>query len=267
MAVDRLVTREDDARGGQTVAAIERAADVLLHFTKVQSPDLGITDIANDLRIPKAAVHRVLASLRSRELIQLDEQTRRYSLGPASLALGLNALSRVDIRRLAQQELTILARQTNETSTLSTRVGMERIYLDQVTPPREVIMSVTIGVRYPLHAGASSKAFLAFLDQAEIDVYLAQPLVSVTDATQTNRRTLRAELNTIREKGWAESNGERQVGAASVAAPVFDHHGVPVAVLSVSGPADRFSAYRADCVRQLLESTRRLSKQLGYSPA
>lgn len=264
-ALAEPATRADDDRAGHTVAAIERAADILLHFAQVRSPDLGITDIANDLNLPKAAVHRVLASLRSRELIQLDEHSRRYSLGPATLALGLSALSRVDVRKLALPEMAILTQRTNETSTLSIRVGNERIYLDQITPPREVIMSVSIGVRYPLHAGASSKAFLAFLEPAEIEAYLAEPLAALTDATQTSKRKLMAELKKIRENGWAESSGERQAGAASVAAPVLDHHGAPVAVLSVCGPSNRFSAHRDSCVEYLIESTKRLSRQLGYS--
>jgi len=250
--------------GSQTVAAVERAADVLLHFTRVNSPDLGVTDIANDLGIAKAAVHRVLASLRSRDLVQLDERTHRYSLGPASLSLGLSALSRVDVRKLALPELALLSQLTNETSTLSVRVGFERIYLDQITPPREVIMSVSIGVRYPLHAGASSKAFLAFLGDAEIERYLAEPLVSVTDSTVINREDLLAELHSIRERGWASSSGERQSGAASIAAPVLNHAGAPVAVLSVSGPKDRFDTHNEKYVKLLLESTKRISKQMGY---
>ena len=267
VAVADVVERaEKDDKGSQTVAAIERAADVLLYFTKVRSNDLGITDIANDLKVSKAAVHRVLASLRSRDLIYLDETTRRYSLGPAALALGLSALSRIDIRKLALPELAILSQQTNETSTLSVRAGEGRIYLDQITPPREVIMSVSIGTQFPLHAGSSSKAFLAFLSKPEIDQYLAGPLLSLTSSTMTNRRKLVAELATIRAQGWASSTGERQSGAASVAAPVIDHLGAPIAVISICGPADRFIANRDDCVKFLLESTRRLRRRSAIRP-
>jgi DNA-binding IclR family transcriptional regulator len=254
----------DEEKGSQTVAAIERAADILLYFTQVSSPDLGITDIAVGLGLSKAAVHRVLASLRSRDLIYLDEDTRRYSLGTAALLLGLNALERIDVRKLALPELATLSELTNETATLSVRSGSSRVYLDQITPAREVIMSVSIGVPYPLHAGGSSKAFLAFLDPSEIEQYLAGPLNSVTSMTRTNRRDLLAELDEIRSRGWAESIGERQSGAASVAAPVFDHRGQPVAVLSVCGPADRFSANRDTCAKHLIASTTRLSVKLGY---
>ena len=46
-----------------------------------------------------------------------------------------------------------LSRETQETATLSVLAGDGRIYVDQVTPPREIVMSVPLGQRFPLHAG------------------------------------------------------------------------------------------------------------------
>lgn len=255
---------DDDMHRRQTVAAVERAADVLMYFAGIDRSDSGITEIARDLGMAKAAVHRVLASLRSRDLITLDETTRRYTLGPAALRLGLTYLDRIDVARLAAAQLALLSQATNETATLSVRTGNTRVYVEQVTPLREVIMSVRLGVPYPLHAGASSKAFLAFLREDEVDAYLAGPLDRVTAATIVDQRRLRRQLAEIRKRGWAGSIGERQAGAASVAAPVFDHAGVPRAVVSVSGPADRFVRSKDAAARALLAVTRRLSAQLGY---
>jgi len=253
-----------DVNGSKTVAAVERAADVLLCFARSDSPDLGVTDIATGLGLSKAAVHRLLASLRTRNLVVLNERTRRYSLGPAVLMLGLSALDRLDVRSLATAELAAIAADTMETATLSIRVNDTRVYVDQVTPRREVIMSVTIGHPYPLHAGASSKAFLAYLPADEIEHYLAQSLPKVTRSTVTDRRALAKELEAIVARGWARSKEERQTGAASVAAPVLDRDGRPVAVLSVCGPADRFGPEAEACAERLLESTRKLSTRLGY---
>ncbi|WP_245651490.1 IclR family transcriptional regulator [Streptosporangium amethystogenes] len=252
---------------GQAIATVERAAEVLMHFTETPSVTLGVTEIADALRMSKAAVHRILASLRVRGLIQLDPATRRYSLGVGAMRLGLAYLDRLDIRRIAAPELMTLSQRTNETATLSTRTGWTRIYVDQVTPPREVIMSVTLGAPYPLHAGGSSKAFLAFLTEEEIESYLSSgPLESPTSRTVSNVAKLRKELAHIRECGWSQSFAERMSGAASVAAPVLDHHGRPVAVISVCGPLERFRTEVDACVEALLESTARLSIQMGWTP-
>lgn len=257
---DNLV---DDGRASQTVTAVERAADILVFFARSEKRALGITEIANGLELSKAVVHRVLASFRSRDLVAYDDETRRYSLGPMALILGLTCLNRLDVRRLGSAELPALSRKTGETATLSVLTGSSRIYVDQVTPDREVIMSVSIGVPFPLHAGASSKAFLAFLPDDEIDAYLTGALEPLTTATITDKRMLKRELRTVRKRGWADSVAERQSGAASVAAPVLDHSNRPVAVISVCGPADRFDEQRDAAVRHLLETTTRLSRSLG----
>lgn len=256
----------------QTVATVERAADVLVLFADSGAPTLGVTEIADRLSMSKAAVHRILASLRTRGLIELDDDSRRYTLGLTTMRLGLAYLGNIDVRRLAAPELIDLSSHTGETATLSIRTGDSRVYIDQVTPSREVIMSVRLGVPYPLHAGGSSKAFLAFLTEIERTDYLKrQKLRKLTEQTISDRGSLTAELARIRDSGYAASFGERQPGAASVAAPIFDHHDRPAAVISVCGPAERFRAEADDCAQALLRATARLSvrlgRDIGHSPS
>ncbi|WP_150241089.1 IclR family transcriptional regulator [Nocardiopsis quinghaiensis] len=256
------VVRRDS--GSQTVATVERAADVLVLFTESDSPTLGVTEIAENLGTSKAAVHRILASLRSRHLVHLDEESHRYSLGTTAMRLGAAYQERVDVRQIAAADLRALSRLTGETTTLSVRTGDARVYIDQVTPQREVIMAVSLGIRYPLHAGSSSKAFLAFLPEDEREAYLErEPLGSLTGETMVDVYELRRELDRIRTAGYATSFGERQAGAASTAAPLLDHRGEPVAVISVCGPRERFLEEADACSRALLETTRRLSERLG----
>lgn len=259
--------RSANGEGSATVATVERAADVLMYFVDAATPDLGVTEIAEGLGLSKAAVHRVLSSLRGRGLIELDDHTHRYALGVAAMRLGLAYLDRIDVRRVAHPELERLSKATDETATLSVRTGSTRVYVDQVTPNREVIMSVGLGEAFPLHAGASSKAFLAFLSLEEQEQYLqGYPLEALTSGTITDIDALHTELETIRERGWSRSEGERKGGAASVAAPVLDHLGHPVAVISVCGPWERFSEEFDACRDELMESANRLSTRLGWTP-
>lgn len=259
------VGRDEGQR--RSIAAVERAIDVLLLFGSSSRASLGVTEISTELGLSKAAVHRILTSLRGRELIVLDPETRRYALGPAAVGLGNAYLAKNDVRSLAGPELAWLCGRAEETATLSIRNGDTRIYLDQVVPAREVRMEVAVGVPYPLHAGGSSKAFLAFLPDSEADAYFERnTLAPMTERTVTDEAKLRRELAVIRKRGYATSVGERQSGAASVAAPVFDHDGRVVAVLSVSGPAERFAPRADDSAKLLLEATARLSARLGYRP-
>jgi DNA-binding IclR family transcriptional regulator len=252
---------------GTTIASIERAADVLLYLASTGTPDLGVTEVASALDLSKAVVHRILSSLRHHGFVRVDPDTRRYSLGPAALTIGAAYLDNMDIRDLAAEPMRRLVKLTGETATLSIRDGWTRVYIDQMTPPREVKMSVRLGVPFPLHAGGSSKAFLAFLPDDEIDRYLDQPdLAGLTSETVTDAAALRREITEIRKRGYATSFGERQSGAASAAAPVFDRRGEPIAVVSVSGPVERYRPHVESAAEHLLAETAELSRLMGWRP-
>lgn len=249
------------------ITTIERATDVLMLFTRSERADLGVTEIAKELELSKAVVHRVLTTLAAKGFVEVTGDSRRYRLGPAVLSLGASYLDRVDVRTLAMPSLRELSQMTNETATLSLRYGWERMYVDQVTPDREVKMTVVLGRRFPLHAGSSSKAFLAFLPPDERERYLStHHLEQLTDRTIVDNDALRLDLERISQRGYAVSFGERQAGAGSVASPLLDHRGQPAAVISVCGPLERFSEEVDMISRLLLETTAELSRRLGYEP-
>lgn len=249
----------------KTINTVGRAMEVLSLFTEREEPTLGVTEISTALGLSKAVVHRVLSTLLEKGYIQVDAQTRRYSLGRASLLLGLTYLERIDIRRLATPFMHDLVATTQETSTLSIRTGWTRVYIDQVTPPTDIKMSVRLGRPHELHAGSSSKVLLAFLESSEQEAYLAQgDLTATTSSTITDPERLREDLAEIRARGYARSLAERQEGAASVAAPILDRHGLPVAALSVCGPLERFAPKMDTAASELLAAARELSAEMGH---
>lgn len=248
---------------GATVTAVTRTADVLTFLAQAPPRPVGVTEIATGLGLSKAVVYRILASLHDRGYVEFDAATRRYLLGPKCLALGTAYLERTDTRRSVHDALVTLSARSEETATMSLRTGWERMYVDQILPPDDIKMVVPIGRLFPLHAGASSKAFLAFLPEDERERFFAEhaDLPALTERTVIDPDALRAELEEIRTRGYASSLGERQQGAASVAAPILDRGGAPAAVISVCGPIARFQSRREDAARMLLEETTLLSRQ------
>lgn len=247
------------------VATIERALSVLDLLAATDRDDLGVTEIARELALSKAVVHRVLVTLVARDYLQVDAVSRRYSLGPMALVLGSAYLAHLDLRTLALPRLQELSNLTGETATFSLRNGWSRMYVDQVTPDREIKMSVAIGKAYPLHAGSSSKSFLAFLPPDEQERYLKErELSSLTSTTIIDPAKLRVELAAVRARGYAVSLEERQAGAASLAAPVLDRNGLPIAVISVCGPVERFRAQFDSAPSLLLSTSQELSYLLGF---
>lgn len=255
---------EPRPRTTQSVAAVDRTLDVLGQFISVPEARLGVTEIADNLGMSKAVVHRILVSCRGRDWLSFDEESRRYRLGPQALHLGLSAVARLDLGAEVRASLQRLSLLTEETATHSVRVGWNRVYVDQSPSIHDIRMVVQIGSSYPMHAGATGKAMLAFQTEEFREGYLAgQDLRAMTAHTVTNPVRLREELALVRERGWALSAGEREVGAASVAAPVLDRTGYAVGAVSVCGPKERAEPRLEEFAAAVTEETARLAARLG----
>jgi DNA-binding IclR family transcriptional regulator len=251
------------ADGGGTEGA-GRVADVLLAF--LDGPhSLGVSALARELDLSKAVVHRILRTLVQRGLLAPVAGNREYRLGPAAAAFGARALRELDLRVAAMPVLHDLQRATGETTTLSALVPSGRVYVDQVVSTREIKMTVEVGRRFPLHAGSSSTAILAFLPAEQIEAVLAGPLERLTDRTIADPEGLRARLCEVRARGYACSDGERQEGAGSVAAPIFGLDGRVEGAISVCGPAARVDAVAKDRYVPLLTAAAdQISRARGW---
>ena len=218
-----------------------RVADVLLRIGSAPSP-VGVTEVSRDLDLSKAVVYRILQSLESRSLVRFDPSQRAYALGPAALLLGARALRAQDLRAAALPVLRRLQHTTGETTTVSSLTGTSRVYLDQVVSQRELKMMVETGRPFPLHAGSSSKAILAFAPEDLRAQVLGGTLPALTSRTIIDATSLEEELDRIASSGIAVSRGERQHGAGSVAAPVFGPDGEVTGSISICGPIQRFDS-------------------------
>ncbi|MDQ7910130.1 IclR family transcriptional regulator [Phytohabitans sp. ZYX-F-186] len=245
----------------------QRLSAVLLAFTEGIGTTLGVSEIARHLDIPKSAVHRTLTALLEVGLVVRDGDSSRYRLGSRAVALAMAALGVPDVRTSALPYLQELTRLTGESATLTLMIGNERVYIEQVEGPQDIRMSVEIGRRYPLYAGASGRSILAALPPAELDAYLRSvELVALTSATIIDTEQLRTELKRTHDVGYAVSRGERDPWAASVAAAVYGSNRV-IGSMSVCGPAARMTG---EALTQFGEAVSRsatnLSQTLGHRP-
>lgn len=248
----------------QGTEAVTRAADVLLLFAGL-SPSLGVSEIARQLKVSKAVVYRILRSLLSRHLLMYDERQRNYRLGPAIAALGARALRDLDLRQTALPTLRHLQQVTGETATVSMLIGATRVYLDQVPSLQEITMVVETGRSFPLHAGSSGKVMLAFAPPDLCQRILAGPFEALTARTKVTRAEIEADLQQIQRKGTAFSWGERQPGAASIAAPIFGYDRYVKGAISVCGPIDRFRTERVWQIEPLVkDAAKQISLQMGW---
>jgi DNA-binding IclR family transcriptional regulator len=123
-----------------------------------------------------------------------------------------------------------------------------------------------VGLRAPIHAGASCKALLAYQPHTELERVIREVgLARLTPFTITDPDKLHEELAEIRRKGYAISLHEVRLEHIGIGAPVFDYRARVVAAISIAGPADRFPPERIQqLTREVLETAREASYRLGF---
>jgi len=219
------------------VASVTRALAVLDALAE-GGGELGTNDIARRTRINASTVSRLLATLADAGFVEHVLSTGRYRLGLRLLQLGNAVLARLDLRGLARGELEALVAATGETATLSAPGEGVAITIDFVPGPSSVQGIAQIGRPSVAHATATGKVMLAFTEAELPDA----PLEAYTASTIVDRTELRAVLERARERGWAESLGEREDDLNAIAAPVRDDRGGLAAIVGLQGPAFRFDA-------------------------
>lgn len=85
-----------------------------------------------------------------------------------------------------------------------------------------------------------------------------------TSNTITDAVVLEAEVSAVREPGYGIDRIEVEEGVACFGAPVRDHLGLPVAAISVAGPADRILLREGEIDPLVAETALAVSRRLGY---
>lgn len=247
-----------------TGRGVVRIAQILNCFS-VEEPVHNLTAISNRLKLPKSTTHRLLTTLVNQGFLMRDVHERGYQLGYQLLYWGMVAQAALDLRTEALPILRLLSRSVGETAILTVRDGMRGLYLEIVESGQPVRLTMQVGQRLRLHAGASSKILLAFLPEADVEqIANAIELLPLTPNTITDPALLRTELTAIRQRGYATSFEETDLGAMGIAAPVYDRTGQPVAGIGIAAPLARIPPERVPEVAPLvIDAGRQLSARLG----
>ena len=238
------------------IQSIERAFSVLL---AVATEAGGITDVARRVGLPVSTVARLLATLEQLQAVVRQDDGVSYRIGPtvSSLAAGNDTT----LIGRARPFLAELVEHVGETAGLSVLDGNEVLYLDHVGAENVIQIQDWTGKRTPFHVVSSGLVLLAHSSPKAIDKLLIGSLEQFTEHTSVSTKKLRQRLAAIRDAGCAWTIEEFQIGLTSVAAPVFNSKGQPVAAIHCHGPSYRFAtaASRTAIETAVIAAARRLS--------
>lgn len=235
--------------------SIEKALQILLAFTPDNRP-LRTVEVSRRLGMNKATVNRILLTLKNKGFV-VQDQTRRYRLGPSTALLGRAVKQSLDGRlvALAKPYLDGLRDKVGETVHLEVLYD-DRIFLTyRAKGLRQLTVTPRVGDRMASNANAGAKAITAFCPRETIEKHLAGPLSIFTTRTVTDPDAIRREYEEIRETGFAHDRGEFDDDVHAVAAPVFDHEDRIVAAVVIIAPSFRMGSSIESGSLELLKDT------------
>lgn len=252
------------AKRQKIIGSVQRAMDILDLFN-LRTQELGITDIARALDLPKSTIAGLIATLEHNNYLDQNTLTRKYRLGFKLAERAGVFLSQYDLRQAAIPILEELRDSTNESVNLAIRDGQSVIYIERMLGNNMLGMRSEIGKRELVHSTALGKAMLAQLPLAEIKQFIASyEFIPVTPQTITDSAVFLKELGEVLVRGFSVDNQENELGGRCVAAPIFDYLGQPVAAISVSVPIQRFPKEKIPEFGMLvMQAARGISLQLG----
>ena len=213
--------------------------------------------LARDTGLPRSTVGRTLQTLADGGLVEEAAGDAGWVLGYELVRLARRADPDRRLVEVARAPLTRLRDVAGESALLGVpreRPGME--ILLQVDAERHVGVANWVGADVPLHASAAGKLVLADLDRGALDAWLAGgPLARFTTATIAEPAALRAELDRVRRRGWAELADELEDGLAAVSVGVRRGDGTLAAMLGISGPTFRLGRTRRRELLRVVQAT------------
>lgn len=247
--------------------AVEKLLDIIELLSK-ENRGYSINEIARLLDISVNSVYRICKEMEGRGYLEKRDDSGLYQLGSRFFIIGQVVGSRIDLRAKALPIMEELCDAADETVHLCILQENRMVLLDQVESRQPIRIHVETGSLMHAHASAFGKCLLAYCPQDVLDSIVTEKLAVLTPNTITEANALMAELNKIRNNGWAYDMEEYMEGVRCVGAPIFGSDGRGVAAMGVMSPAFRFSKKKMEEVLPLvLKAANDLSIAMGYGSA
>jgi len=254
------------AVGPKGVQSGARVLDVLSCFT-TDHLEWGVSEIAEYLGLVKSAVHRFLQTLEEAGYVERTP-SHRYRLGVAALEIGNVYRFQALILRAADEPMRNLAERTGFAVHLAQLNRRDALELLRAVGRNENSRERPPVLRKPAHASAVGKVLLAASEGAFVDRFIGLRcmLPRYTEFTIVRPSDFRAELERVRQQGYAIDNQESERGRYCLGVPIRGANDQVVAALSMSSSGVDLCRERNRYLPQLLQTVKRIRSALLAKP-
>ena len=193
------------------VGVLDKAAIVL---GALEAGPSTLAQLVSATGLARPTAHRLAVALEHHRLVSRDMQGR---FGEDRLLAAAGPV------------LGALRDHTHESAQLFRRQGDQRICVAAAERPMGLRDSIPVGASLSMLAGSGAQVLLAWEEPDRLHRGLHGAKFTATT------------LSGVRRRGWAQSVSERELGVASVSAPVRGPSGRVVAAVSISGSIERVS--------------------------
>lgn len=250
---------EEPAADRSQIQVIARAA-AILRALEDQANGLSLGQIAQRVGLARSTVQRIVAALAAEKFLIAASPAGRVRLGPTILRLA-NSVE-TDFVAIARPFLVRLSNELKETVDLAAVKRDHLVFIDQVIGSHRLRTVSAVGDTFPLYCTANGKAYLAQINDSEIEQLIGVRYEARTPSTLTNLNRLLADLKTVRAGGIAFDREEHTAGICAAGVALRDLLGNFVAI-SVPVPAQQFYDHQELIADRLLATRHALEEHLS----
>jgi DNA-binding IclR family transcriptional regulator len=249
----------------KAIGSVQRALDILNLFEGSRT-ELGNNEIARMLGMDPSTAAGLVYTLKLNNYLDQNPESRKYRLGMKLAERASVLMDQIDLRKVATPTLEKVRRWSGESVNLAIRDHDDVVYIERLFGQQSLGIRSELGKRARLHSTALGKAILANMRAEECQTILSgYEFTPITPKTITNQEDFTAELERVRDEGFAVDEEENELGGRCLAAAIFDASGRPVAALSISVPIQRLPRERIPSYgMRIREAALEISRNLGY---
>ena len=255
-------------KNSYSVPPVDRAIR-LLRYIGEGNKCRNLTKASNHLSINRTTLIRLIHSLLDNGMVDEIGENEGYRLGVGAITLAAKAIESRDIVQMSLLPIQELVEKSKMSAHLGILDDIEVVYLSRVTPTTHLVSNMHIGSRLPAYASSIGRAILSELSETQVrNMYKNRVLEGATNKAPKNVRQILSQRKIDVKRGYVWSVGMIEPNIGSCAATIYNHEGMPIAGLNVSGPKDIFineNSKQAIIIREaVLDAARISSAAMGF---
>lgn len=203
------------------VKQILNALDLIEFFARTRKP-ASLAEIQQHFGWPRSSTYNILNTLVERGYMYEPARRGGYYPTPRLARTGETIVAADRLNERLSELLVELSRETGETAILAAPAGRFSVYLDVIESPSPIRYAGHVGMRVPIHAGASGRALLSLYSPTERTSALSKVVFErYSSNALMSAAAVEKEISASNDRGWFQSIHEYNADLAAIAIPVL----------------------------------------------